>query len=171
MGIDKQFELGNPEIFGFNSDQNNKAKFIVEQRRRKKLQARKAAERAEQEKKEKLAAEKSGDPMLSDKEQVAGQLLAQGLQKSGDDTTAGAGDVLSGALAGSQFGVKGALIGAGVGTIGAIAGVRSKRKERRRKAKAAAFKEIASIEQTAGAQRQAAISNIISGLRSAFLGR
>ena len=99
------------------------------------------------------------------------QTALAGLALQAAPVGSGVKQIGSGALAGSQFGATGALIGAGVGAIGAIAGARSRRKARAREAKAASLRQIAGIEQTAGAQRQAAISNIISGLRSAFLGR
>ena len=93
-------------------------------------------------------------------------------QSSGALPQSGATGIFSGAVAGGQLGGPvGAGIGAGVGTLGAILSARERRKQRQRQAESQKFQNISRIEQQQGVQKQAALSNIVSALRSAFLGQ
>jgi len=96
---------------------------------------------------------------------LAAQASGLGGQQTGVLTPA-----LAGAAAGSALGPVGIGIGAGVGTLGGIASIRAGRKRRQAAAEQRKQENIARIEQQRGQQTQAAFGNIISALRSAFLG-
>ena len=61
-------------------------------------------------------------------------------------------------------------ISAGALTLAAVLGARAKRKAAELERKRQSFRDVAKIEQQKGAEQQAGLQNIISSLRSAFLG-
>lgn len=100
--------------------------------------------------------------------QLAGSAAGQTLSAAGQGIAGGA---VSGAAAGVGMGTPGIVGGAAVGLIGGLAAARSARKARARQAQAQALQNISTIRQNEGAQKSQSIQNIISGLRSAFLGK
>ena len=104
--------------------------------------------------------------------ETGASLLSAATRGSDPDSTAGVGgSIAGGAAAGAASGLPGIAVGAGVGLIGGLAGARSARKRRRAQAEAQALQNIATIKQTEGAKKQQSIQSIISGLRSALLGK
>lgn len=99
------------------------------------------------------------------------QAVAQGAQMAGNTVGGEEGGVLSsagqGAAIGAQLGgPKGALIGAGAGALAGVMGSRAARKRREREAKAAAFRNIATIEQQKGVNQAQILGRLMSGLGS-----
>lgn len=92
------------------------------------------------------------------------------------------GDVATGALSGAAAGAAigsvlpgygtaiGAGVGAVVGTTGALLSQRSKRKKEKAEAESQKFLNIAKIEDDTEIKRQNAMTNMVTALRSAFLG-
>lgn len=89
-------------------------------------------------------------------------------------SSGGYGDVAKGAIggaaAGSSFGPYGTLIGAGVGTVGAVMGAKANAEQRRKAALQRSEEGIAGIQQASGVSSRNSLQDIVSSLRSAFLG-
>lgn len=102
--------------------------------------------------------------------QLAPMQLQSGLPAQNPFADAGTGAALGTMISPGMGTVIGAGIGATTSLLGGLMSARAQKKQQQRQIQSQSLQNIGQIEQESASQRNAALSNILNSLRSAFLG-